>query len=68
MSRNDAEGVAVDRARKQIVVEIERLRIDDTQSDSEANAGDGAGTGKHVYAGITTSRRGDNAFKASRMR
>ena len=41
MSRNDAEGVAVDGAREQFMIEVERLGIDVTQSDAEAGTRDG---------------------------
>src|SRR5207249_1767811 len=51
MSRNDAEGVAVDGAREQIMIEIERLRIDVTQSDAEAGTHDGRGYGKACVGG-----------------
>src|SRR5206468_3638873 len=51
VSRNDAEGVAVDGPREQIMVEIERLRIDVTQSDAEAGTHDGRGHGKACVGG-----------------
>jgi hypothetical protein len=46
MGGHDAERVAVDCARKQVVVEIERHRIEITQPDSQARSGDRRGHGK----------------------
>src|SRR5206468_9500135 len=61
MSRNDAEGVAVDSAREQIMIEIECLRIDVTQADAEAGTHDGRGHGKACVGG-------DHDFPSGRQR